>query len=158
MDFRRAGASDAPEIARLESEILPDPWSERAVADCICRGGMCFVAVSGGELYAYVIGVLIAPEGEIYRVAVREDKRLRGIGYRLLDYAVKTERGRGLETLFLEVRSKNTAARRLYEAYGFKEISVRKNYYRDPVDDAVIMLKASPCDMRMPYGEEGKLK
>ena len=156
MDFRRASALDAPKIAALEEEIFPDPWSERAVADCICRGGMCFVAVEGEELFAYVIGMLIAPEGEIYRVAVREDKRLRGIGYRLLDYAVKTERGRGLETLFLEVRSRNTAARRLYEAYGFKEIGVRKNYYKDPTDDAIIMLKANQVDLRMPYGNEGK--
>lgn len=156
MDFRRATALDAPKIARLESEIFSDPWSERAVADCICRGGMCFVAVSGDELFAYVIGMLIAPEGEIYRVAVREDRRQRGLGYRLLDYAVKTERGRGLETLFLEVRSKNVPARALYKAYGFTEISVRKNYYRDPDDDAIVMLKASPADMRMPYGTEGK--
>ena len=67
---------------------------------------MCFVVTDGCELLAYVIGMLIAPEGEIYRFAVRDDKRKRGIAYRLLDYAVKTERGRGLETLFLEVRFK----------------------------------------------------
>lgn len=155
MEFRRASALDAPKIAKLEEEIFSDPWSERSVADCICRGGMCFVAVSGEELFAYVIGMLIAPEGEIYRVAVREDKRQRGIGYRLLDYAAKTERGRGLETLFLEVRSKNVPAIRLYEAYGFKRISVRKDYYRDPDDDAIVMLKANPLDMRMPYSTEG---
>lgn len=151
MEFKRAGASDASDIARLEAEIFPDPWSERAVSDCICRGGMCFAARDNGVLVAYIIGNLIAPEGEIYRIAVRENKRQRGIGYRLLDYAVKTERGRGLEELFLEVRSMNTAARNLYRAYGFKEISVRKNYYRDPTDDAVIMLKASGADMKMPY-------
>ena len=153
MIFRRALAEDVSKIARLEEEIFSDAWSERAVSDCIMRGGMCFVAVSDGELVAYVIGVLIAPEGEIYRVAVAPEKRRRGIGYRLLDYSVKTERGRGLETLFLEVRSQNTAARSLYKAYGFEEISIRKNYYRDPTDDAVIMLKASPVDMRMPYGK-----
>lgn len=156
MDFRRATALDAPKIAKLEGEIFSDAWSERAITDCICRGGMCFVAKEGDELYAYVIGILIAPEGEIYRIAVREDKRKRGIGYRLLDFAVKTERGRGLETLFLEVRSQNTAARNLYKAYGFEEISVRKNYYTNPTDDAVIMLRANKCDMRMPYQNEDK--
>ncbi len=154
MEFSRAGANDASDISRLEERIFPDPWSERAIRDCISRGAMCFTAREGGELIAYIIGTLIAPEGEIYRIAVAPEKRQRGIGYRLLDYAVKTERGRGLEILFLEVRSKNTAAKRLYLAYGFKEISVRKNYYKDPPDDAVIMLKAHPDDMKMPYGEQ----
>ncbi len=153
MEFRRAIALDAPKIARLEAEIFSDAWSERAVCDCICRGGMCFVALDGEELLAYVIGMLIPPEGEIYRIAVTPKRRKRGIGYRLLDYSVKTERGRGLETLFLEVRSQNTAARNLYKAYGFDEISVRKNYYRSPEDDAIIMLKANPLDMKMPYGD-----
>ncbi len=152
MIFKRADANDASEIARLEAQIFSDPWSERAIRDCICKGSMCFAARDENGLIAYIIGTLIAPEGEIYRIAVKEEKRKRGIGYRLLDYAVKTERGHGLETLFLEVRSQNTAARKLYLAYGFTEISLRKNYYRDPPDDAVIMLKASPEDMKMPYG------
>jgi ribosomal-protein-alanine N-acetyltransferase len=101
---------------------------------------MCFVATDGGDVIAYVLGRIIPPEGEIYRVAVKKEKRQRGIGYRLLSFALKTERGRGLETTFLEVRSKNIAARRLYTAHGFKEISIRKNYYKNPDDDAVIML------------------
>ena len=88
----------------------------------------------------YFAGRKIPPEGEIYRIAVREDKRQRGVGYRLLSYALKTESGSGVETVFLEVRSKNTPARALYKAYGFKEIGIRKNYYQNPTDDAVIMV------------------
>lgn len=153
MEFRRAGAQDVSAIAALESAIFSDPWSERAVSDCICRGGLCFVATGDGELIAYIIGTLIAPEGEIYRIAVRSDRRRRGVAYRLLDYAVKTERGRGLEALFLEVRSRNSAARALYRAYGFREISVRRGYYRSPDDDAIIMLKANSADMKMPYAD-----
>ena len=148
MDFRRSTPFDAPGIAALERLIFPDPWSERDIQDLICQeGGMCFTAVEGTRVIAYVVGRLIAPEGEIYRVAVDPGYRQRGIGYRLLDYAVKTSRGRGLETLFLEVRSKDDAARALYRAYGFEEIGVRKSYYRDPTDDAIVMLKASRADM-----------
>ena len=100
---------------------------------------MCFTALEDGEPIAYIIGRKIPPEGEIYRIAVREDKRQRGIGYRILSYALKTERGSGVETVFLEVRSKNTPARALYLAYGFKEIGLRRNYYQNPSDDAVVM-------------------
>ena len=104
---------------------------------------MCFVATEGDELVAYVIGRLIAPEGEIYRVAVTPKKRQRGIGYRLLDYSVKTSRGKGLESIFLEVRSRNIPAIKLYTAYGFTRAGYRKNYYKNPDDDAIIMLKSS---------------
>ena len=104
---------------------------------------MCFTASDESGVVGYIIGRKIPPEGEIYRIAVREDKRKRGIGYRLLSFALKTERGSGVETVFLEVRSRNTAARALYRAYGFKEISIRKNYYQNPSDDAIVMLNDS---------------
>ena len=149
MEFRRSIPKDATGIARLEEEIFSDAWSYRDVQDLICtEGGMCFTAVDGDEVIAYVIGRLIAPEGEIYRVAVTPSRRQRGIGYRLLDYAVKTSKGQGLERLFLEVRSKNVPAINLYRAYGFKEIGTRKNYYKDPQDDAIVMLKAHSVDMQ----------
>ena len=149
MDFRRSVPQDATGIAELEGEIFSDPWSYRDVQDLICtEGGMCFTALEDGKVIAYVIGRLIAPEGEIYRVAVAPHKRQRGIGYRLLDYAVKTTKGHGLERLFLEVRSRNIPAIKLYTAYGFKEIGIRKNYYKDPQDDAIVMLRAHSADMQ----------
>ena len=149
MDFRRSIPADATGIARLEEEIFSDAWSYRDIQDLICtEGAMCFSAVDEGEVVAYVIGRLIAPEGEIYRVAVKPERRKRGIGYRLLDYAVKTSRGKGLERLFLEVRSQNIPAINLYKAYGFAEIGIRKNYYKDPKDDAIVMLKAHSADMQ----------
>ena len=141
MDIRRAVPDDAPKIFALEERSFADAFGERDIFSLICsEGGMCFVATEGGEVLAYIFGRIIAPEGEIYRIAVREDKRQRGIGYRLLSYALKTERGRGLETIFLEVREKNSAARALYRAYGFVEVGVRRGYYKNPDDDAVIML------------------
>ena len=103
---------------------------------------MCYVAKSDeGELLSYVIGKIIAPEGEIYRVATVPSARRRGIAYRLIDYALKTEKGHGLESVFLEVREKNVPARNLYKFYGFIEAGVRKNYYKDPPDNAIVMMK-----------------
>ena len=149
MIFRRASARDASAIAEAEKEIFSDPWGEKDILGYITSDtGMCFSALTvGGELIAYVIGRLIAPEGEIYRIAVREKYRRRGIGYRLLDYSVKTSKGKGLETLFLEVRSQNKAAIKLYEAYGFRRSGIRKNYYKNPTDDAILMLRAHSLDL-----------
>ena len=146
MEFRRASAKDGIGIARIEEDCFSDPWSYRSIEDLICTdGSMCFVAVEdpnteNEKVIAYFIGRLIAPEGELYRIAVAPAYRKRGIGYRLMDYSVKTSRGKGLETLFLEVRSQNYAARRLYTSYGFEEMGIRRNYYKDPLDDAVIMI------------------
>ena len=147
MDFRRSSPFDAAEIAKIEVETFPDPWCERDISDTITHeGAMCFSAVDNGRVIAYVLGRIIPPEGEIYRVAVVPERRERGVGYRLLDYAVKTSRGRGLETIFLEVRSKNLPALALYRAYGFEKVGLRKGYYKNPDDDAIVMLKASRAD------------
>ncbi len=141
MELRRSRPDDATKIAEMEEKYFSDAWSKKDIFSYICsEGGMCFSAISDGEVIGYIIGRVIAPEGEIYRIAVDEDKRGRGIGYRLLSYALKTERGRGLESVFLEVREKNIPAIKLYTSFGFKEISVRKNYYKNPTDNAKIML------------------
>ena len=149
MQIRRAVADDAPKIAALEAEIFSDPWQTKDIFSYITSpNGMCFSALSDtGELLAYLIGTVIAPEGEIYRIATRPESRRRGIAYRLLDFAAKTERGRGLECLFLEVRSKNIPARNLYRSYGFREMGERKKYYKDPEDDAVVMVRAHSADL-----------
>lgn len=143
MQIRRATPDDAAAIEKAEALIFSDPWSYRAILTAISSdGAVCYVALSdGGELLAYLLGRSIIPEGEIYRIATVPEKRRRGIAYRLLDYAVKTEKGRGLESIFLEVREKNVPARNLYRAYGFSEIGIRKNYYKAPCDNAVLMMK-----------------
>jgi len=142
MDFRRARPEDARGIEAIELSVFPDSWSYRDIVDLIStEGAMCFSAVDNGRVIAYVLGRIIPPEGEIYRVAVLPEYRRRGIAYRLLDYAMKTSRGAGLECTFLEVRSKNTTAISLYTAYGFSEVGRRKDYYRDPTDDAIVMLR-----------------
>jgi ribosomal-protein-alanine N-acetyltransferase len=135
-------------IAELEAEIFPDPFSEKDIFSYICMdGGMCYSAICDGKVVAYIIGRVIAPEGEIYRIATKESHRRRGIAYRLLDYSSKCERGRGLECLFLEVRSKNIPARNLYKSYGFREVGERKGYYKNPEDDAIVMFRAHSMDM-----------
>lgn len=141
MEIRRMETRDVKRIAEIEAECFPDPYSERSIKDILCsEGAMCFTALDGDIPIAYFIGRLIAPEGELYRIATAPEKRGRGVAYRLLDFAVKTSRGAGLEALFLEVRASNLPAISLYRSYGFRAISKRKDYYRCPTEDAIIML------------------
>ena len=142
MIIRRSVPADAAKIAALEKLVFPDPWSETDIAALISvSGDMFYSALSeDGELYAYLLGRTIAPEGEIYRVATSPERRQRGIAFRLMTFAIKTEKGSGLENLFLEVRSQNLAAIKLYAALSFKQIGRRKNYYKNPTDDAILMM------------------
>ncbi len=149
MQIRRAIADDAPLIASAEALIFSDPWSYTDILSAIsAQGSMCFVAkADDGSLLAYLIGRTIIPEGEIYRISTLPEHRKRGIAYRLLDYAIKTERGHGLESIFLEVREGNRAARNLYSALGFSEMGMRKNYYNNPAENAILMVKTDSLDI-----------
>lgn len=141
MEIRRSTPSDATAIADIEDICFPDGWERKDILSYITGDtGMCFTALEDGKPIAYLLGRLIAPEAEIYRIAVLPEHRRRGIGYRLLSYALKTERGRGLECVFLEVREGNSAARGLYRSFGFSEYGKRKNYYKNPTEDAVVMM------------------
>jgi len=143
LEIRKSLPSDAAGIAEADALIFSDAWREEDILRYIVmEGSMCYTAIRDGKIAAYMLGRLIAPEGEIYRIATLPEYRQRGIAYRLLDYAVKSEMESGLEDLFLEVRTKNLPARSLYLSYGFAEVGVRRGYYKNPDDDAIIMVKS----------------
>lgn len=135
--FRAAKREDASLISALEGRIFSDPWSESAVLSHIDTS---FVAELDGRAVAYLISSLIAPEGELYRIAVDEKYRRRGLGRELLGFAAAALAERGLRSFFLEVRERNLPARALYASLGFTECGVRKNYYKNPTDNAILMV------------------
>lgn len=146
MEIRRTTASDAPKIAAMEAECFSDAWGEEDILAYISSElAMCYSATDGKELIGYILGRKIPPESEIYRIAVKESHRQRGVGSRLLAYAIRCEEREGVENIFLEVREQNLAARRLYTSGGFSEIGVRKNYYKNPTDNAIIMVYGEKC-------------
>ncbi len=89
-----------------------------------------------GRVTGFVLGRVVADEGELYQIAVHPDFRRKHFAESLLQYFHLTLRDKGAVCCFLEVRSKNAAAISLYEKLGYQRISVRKGYYGD--DDAVI--------------------
>ncbi|HLA09939.1 MAG TPA: ribosomal protein S18-alanine N-acetyltransferase [Pyrinomonadaceae bacterium] len=93
----------------------------------------------GATLAGYIVARISGNELHINNVAVYEEYRRSGLGTGLLRRVVKDGAEAGAELAFLEVRSANSAAKRLYERCGFTAVGVRKNYYSGPLDDAVIM-------------------
>ena len=92
------------------------------------------------ELAGCVLAGTVLDEGEILRICVREEHRQKGLGHALLRALFAA--CPGIRTWFLEVREGNRAAVRLYEAEGFTPTGVRKNYYRNPSENALNMRRA----------------
>lgn len=92
-----------------------------------------------GDLHGFVVARLNVDELHVNNIGVRDSARRRGVGSVLLAHALEEAVRRGAQKAFLEVRAKNGAAQALYRRYGFVATGRRKNYYKDPTDDALVM-------------------
>ena len=131
-----------PAIAQLESICFSCPWSENSVASELTNAlSLWLVAEEDGHVAGYIGSQTVCEESDMMNVAVHPDFRRRGIGEALVK-ALETElRARGSHCLTLEVRTSNAPAIALYEKLGFSRVGLRKNYYRDPKEDALILRK-----------------
>ncbi len=145
--LRIATPHDAVSIAKIEAQCFTDFWNESMVrAHLDSAISLSIVAELDGEVVGCVLGQVIAPECEVFRVATAPSVRRRGIGEKMLGYFEKTADGEGKSTYFIEVRETNAAARALYNKCGYEEIAVRKSYYKNPRENAIILRKA-PRDL-----------
>ena len=158
LPIRPAIAADIPAILALESSSATAAhYSEEQYNQAVQQGlksGAASRPASGGQtgsqrrlalvveedsqVKGFLIGRVLGDEWEIENVVVAEEARKRGLGGGLVSEFVNLARERGGQTVYLEVRESNTAARRLYEALRFAETGRRKNYYRHPEEDAIL--------------------
>lgn len=134
--------ADIPAVAGLEAEN-PGAWSAGQLeAELTGPGAWHFVGREPvtGQLAAYICGRLLADEAEIFRLAVQSSRRRRGVGVFLLAWTLAELDRRGVTSCFLEVRAANRPALALYQSCGFRLLSRRAAYYRDPLDDALVMV------------------
>ena len=141
--LRPAATRDLREIAAIERLSFSDPWSKASFARLL-EGPAHFVVaerpVAGERVVAgYVVAWVVVEEAEIANIAVAPSARRHGIGARLLDDAVAALAARGARAIFLEVRRSNVSAQGLYASRGFREGGCRRGYYRNPVEDALIL-------------------
>jgi len=131
---------DFDAAAALEKENLgKEAWSLNALITAISRDDTIYLVASKNNKIIGLCGVQnISGDGEITNVSVDKNERQNGVAYKMLKQLLERGRGLGIKNYTLEVRKENTAARKLYEKLGFKEEGVRKNFYENPKDDAVI--------------------
>ena len=138
-----AGEVDLDAIAAIESASFGDPWPRDAFLPYVDRDLALFlVAERGSNVIGYLVAFLVADEAELSNIAVAEYARGVGVGAALLDALIRLAIERKILSVYLEVRESNMPARSLYTSRGFQNVGVRRSYYRNPVEDAIVLRKA----------------
>lgn len=134
--------SHVSQVAALEKLCFSDPWSENSVASELNNKlSMWLVAEENGTVAGYIGSQTVCNETDMMNVAVHPDCRRQGIAESLILALMQKLQEVGSTCLTLEVRASNLPAIALYSKLGFSEIGRRKNYYRNPKEDALILRK-----------------
>ncbi|MBQ9858499.1 MAG: ribosomal protein S18-alanine N-acetyltransferase [Oscillospiraceae bacterium] len=130
------------DVLSLEKLCFSNPWTEgQLLSEIESEYGCIFVKYDGDAPIGYCIYHMAGDQAELYRIGTDPDKRGQGIGDDLMKEGVSWAKGQCAESIFLEVRASNIPAISLYEKHGFENIGMRKKYYTDPIEDAVIMVR-----------------
>ena len=145
MIISRAKQTQCTEIAALERENFPDVWSESFLMRKIEDKNVIFLTFCTAENadtpIAYCILQVLGYEAELLRIAVKKSRQGSGIARVLLTELFTQARKINIQNIFLEVRASNKKAIGLYETSGFQKTGLRKNYYKQDPEDAVLMTK-----------------
>ncbi|NCB42831.1 MAG: ribosomal-protein-alanine N-acetyltransferase [Clostridia bacterium] len=143
--IRKALLKDVDALARIENLCFSSPWSKEAFAQDIEKNALAryFLVEEDEIIIAYAGLWLIHPEGHITNIAVHPQYRRKGIGRALLKNMLEQSEEEGITCHTLEVRISNLKAIELYRSFGFFECGIRKNYYEDTGEDALILWRES---------------
>ncbi|MCH5304144.1 MAG: ribosomal protein S18-alanine N-acetyltransferase [Ruminococcus sp.] len=131
---------EIPKIAELEILSFSKPWSEKSIKSSFQSPSCKFFVAKKEDIVGYIGLSIAADEGYILNIAVHPDCRRQGIGKALVKFLVDYYK-ESLSFLTLEVRPSNTAAVNLYSSLGFEKVGERKNYYSNPVENALLLTK-----------------
>jgi ribosomal-protein-alanine N-acetyltransferase len=135
-------AAHVSQVAALEKICFADPWSEMSIASELQNlWAYWLVAVNGDQVAGYIGSQSSIDEADVMNVAVHPDYRRQGIAASLIEALVAELKNRSIHSLTLEVRASNAPAISLYEKQGFVQVGCRRNYYRNPKEDALILRK-----------------
>lgn len=144
--IRDMSATDVARVAEIEARSFSDAWPSTAFADLLTReyARLCVAVDDAGAVVGYCVLLRAADEGEIANICTAPEVRGQGVGGALLDDALGIADASGVDAVYLEVRTSNTAARRLYEGRGFLMVGRRRSYYQHPTEDALVLRRPRP--------------
>jgi ribosomal-protein-alanine N-acetyltransferase len=135
-------AADLDQIVEIEKASMPSPWSKELFDAELQRSqARYFVAEDKGKVIGYM-GYWEAPEeAHIINLAVAPQARQKGVGFEMMNHCLGFAYSKGARLATLEVRAGNEAAQKLYEKMNFRTVAIRKKYYSDNQEDAIVMLR-----------------
>jgi ribosomal-protein-alanine N-acetyltransferase len=141
---------DLDRVMEIEHASFSTPWGRGSFRNLMGRRDADLWATElDGVLVGYSVIWFVGREAELGNLAVDPNCRRQGLGKTLLDWTLARAQERAAEKVFLEVRVSNSAAQELYKARGFSQMGVRRRYYREPVEDALVLsidLEPLPVD------------
>ena len=144
LSFRPMVPDDAAAVEIVERASFPVPWSREAFWREASNENTCYLlALDGEAVIGYAGCWILSGEAQITNIAILPAYRGRGVGTELFGAAIAAAKARGATAMTLEVRPSNTAALALYAHFGFREAGVRRGYYSDNGEDAIIMWNTS---------------
>lgn len=136
-----AKRDDLSRIAEIERETFNEPWSESALELFVSDRGFCTICVVDGRIASYCTVVTVLDEAQIINVATDKDHRAQGCARDVISFVLDECKRRSLNYISLEVRESNTPAIALYEGSGFSVAGKRRDFYKDPRENALVMTK-----------------
>jgi [ribosomal protein S18]-alanine N-acetyltransferase len=145
-DIRRLTYADLPQVIAIERRAFPTPWSlAMFVLELSKPSGICLAAVRDERIVGYLVCSRYDTVWHVMNVAVDERLRREGIATTLLEHVFERADGPGAQYT-LEVRLSNDPAIALYERFGFHSAGLRRGYYHDNKEDALIMWRTVAAD------------
>lgn len=142
IEIRQMQLDDLEQVMEIENENFSVPWTETGFFTFLIREDTLFlVAQEKEEILGYCGVVMVQDEGDITNVAVKKSWQNQGVGKKLMEELVKYTEQEGVTRLFLEVRASNEPAIHLYQNMGFVQTGIRKNYYEEPREDGIMMMR-----------------
>ena len=141
--IRQMKVEDAAAIAEMEHQTFSDAWSEKAILDTLRNPKtICLVAEKIGKIVGYCIVYTADDEADIARIAVLKESRRFGVASELIHALDVICWENQIQIIMLDVRVSNDDARTFYEKHGFTQDGIRENYYKNPIEDAILMSRA----------------
>jgi len=139
--IRRMTLEDVSAVVELDRISFSLPWPERSFRFELTDNpaSRCWVAEFDGKIVGMIVVWLIVEEAHVATLATHPDFRRKGIAKRLLSHTLRQMIGEGAQSSFLEVRASNLPAQELYRKFGYEESGIRRRYYKDNDEDAILM-------------------
>ncbi len=149
LGFRRMEVRDLPRVVAIENDGFSHPWSAELLsremthdwATVLLATGLPAQGGAAGEaVLGFIVYWLVHDELHVLNIAIAVEERRRGVGRALMEEAARRARAAGAVLSTLEVRRSNAGALGLYQALGYRQVGIRKNYYADEGEDAIVMV------------------